>query len=395
MDSSLEGDVMDALLMFLAALSTLWWVGFASLPWGSWRNREILDPIDGGDDEESLDEITVVVPARNEAEVIQPALQSIIAQGPGLKIILIDDRSEDATVAKARALAHANLYIVDGAPLPAGWSGKLWALEQGRQQVTTRYTLFLDADIKLTRGNVTALKNKMRHEAIPFISLTAVPAMSSTWEKLLMPAFVYFFKALYPFHRVNLAASKCAAAAGGCILVETRVLDQIGGFGSIKSAVIDDCALARRVKSQGFKIWLGLTHSLESIRGYRDLKEIGDMIARCAFAQLHYSLGFLILSTFGLLLIYALPAFMVASSIDLIRYLSLGSLAIMFLTYVPTLRFYDRSWAWALCLPLIAVFFLAMTWTSAIRYWRGELTRWKGRVYAREGVVALSEIQSK
>jgi hypothetical protein len=119
------------------------------------------------------------------------------------------------------------------------------------------------------------------------------------------------------------------------------------------------------------------------------------MIARCAFAQLHYSLGLLILSTFGLLLIYALPAFMVASSIDLIRYLSLGSLAIMVLTYVPTLRFYDRSRAWGLCLPLIAVFFLAMTWTSATRYWRGERTRWKGRVYAREGDVTLSEIPSK
>ena len=386
---------MEPLLMFVAALSTLSWIGFALAPWGLWRNREVLEVNDEADGEESLDEITVVVPARNEAEVIQPALQSIIAQRPGLKIILIDDRSEDATVAKARALAHANLRIVDGAPLPAGWSGKLWALEQGRQQVTTRYTLFLDADIKLTRGIVTALKNKMRREAIAFLSLTAVPAMSSTWEKLLMPAFVYFFKALYPFHRVNSAASRCAAAAGGCILVETRVLEQIGGFGSINSAVIDDCALARRVKSQGFKIWLGLTHSLESIRGYRDLKEIGDMIARCAFAQLHYSLGLLILSTFGLLLIYALPAFMVASSIDLIRYLSLGSLAIMVLTYVPTLRFYDRSRAWGLCLPLIAVFFLAMTWTSATRYWRGERTRWKGRVYAREGDVTLSEIPSK
>ena len=386
---------MEALLMFLVTVAALSWVGFALSPWGPWRNREVLDVIDEPDREESHDEITVVIPARNEAEVIQHALQSVIAQGTGLKIILIDDRSDDATVAKARALAYANLRIVDGAPLPAGWSGKLWALEQGRQQVTTRYTLFLDADIKLTPGIVTALKNKMRHEGIPFSSLTAVPAMSSIWEKLLMPAFVYFFKALYPFQRVNSPDAKAAAAAGGCILMETRVLDQIGGFGSIKSALIDDCAIARRVKSQGFKVWLGLTHSLESIRGYSGLQEIGDMIARCAFAQLHYSLGLLIFTTFGLLLIYAFPAFMVASSSDLIRYLALGSLALMVLTYLPTLRFYHRSWAWVLCLPLIAVFFLAMTWTSAIRYWRGERTRWKGRVYAREGVVALSETRPK
>jgi hypothetical protein len=186
-----------------------------------------------------------------------------------------------------------------------------------------------------------------------------------------------------------------AAAAGGCILVETRVLEQIGGFESIKSAVIDDCAFARRVKLQGFKVWLGLTHAVESIRGYKKLREIGDMVARSAFAQLHFSLGVLLLCTFVLLLLYALPAFMIASSNGVIRCLSLASLGTMLLTYLPTLRFYRRSWAWAFCLPLIAVFFLAMTWMSAIRYWRGERTRWKGRVYAREGVVALSEIRSK
>jgi hopene-associated glycosyltransferase HpnB len=386
---------MEALLMFLVALSTLSWIGFALSPWGLWRNRELLEVTDAADGAESLDEITVVIPARNEAEVIQPGLQSVIAQGPDLKIILIDDRSADATMAKARALAHANLRIIDGAPLPAGWSGKLWALEQGRQQVTTRYTLFLDADIKLALGSIKALKDKMHQQGAPFISLTAAPSMASGWEKLLMPAFIYFFKALYPFHRVNSPHSKMAAAAGGCILVETRILEQIGGFESIKSAVIDDCAFAQRVKLQGFKIWLGLTHSVESIRGYKKLREIGDMVARSAFAQLHDSLGLLILCTFVLLLLYVLPAFMIASSNGVIRDLSLASFGIMLLTYVPTLRFYRRSWAWALCLPLIAGFFLAMTWTSALRYWRGERTRWKGRVYRRAVGVTLADRQSR
>jgi hopene-associated glycosyltransferase HpnB len=386
---------MSAFVTFLVALTMLLWVGFLLSPWGSWRNREMLDTTNEGDGEEFLDETTVVVPARNEAGVIQPALQSIIAQGPELKIILIDDGSEDATVAEARALGLANVHILHSAPLLPGWNGKVWALEQGRQQVNTRYTLFLDSDIKLARGILKTLKNKMHLEAAQFISLTAVPAMSSIWEKLLMPAFVYFFKSLYPFHQVNSPDSQCAAAAGGCILVETRVLDQIGGFEAIKSAVIDDCSLARRVKSQGFKIWLGLTHSVESIRGYISLKEIGDMIARCAFAQLHYSFGLLILCSFVMLLLYVLPVFLVASSNDLIRCLSGGSLAIMFLTYLPTLRFYHRSWAWALCLPLIALFFLTMTWVSSIRYWRGERTRWKGRVYAREEIAASGEIEFK
>jgi hopene-associated glycosyltransferase HpnB len=380
--------VMEALLIFVVALSTLSWIGFALLPLGLWRNREVLEVIDAAEGDEPLAEVTAVIPARNEAAIIQRTLLSVATQGPDLKIILIDDGSEDSTAEMARRLARSNLRIVQSAPLPDGWSGKLWALEQGRQQVTTRYTLFLDADIKLTRGIIKALKDKMRHQAAQFISLMAVPSMASGWEKLLMPAFIYFFNALYPFRGVNSPNSNMAAAAGGCILVETRVLEQIGGFESIKSAVIDDCAFARRVKLAGFKIWLGLTHSVESIRGYKKLKEIGDMVARSAFTQLHYSLGLLMLCTFVLLLLYALPAFTVASSNGVMRYLSLASLGIMLLTYLPTLRFYRRSWAWALCLPLIATFFLAMTWTSAIRYWRGERTRWKGRVYKR--VVGLT-----
>jgi glycosyltransferase involved in cell wall biosynthesis len=174
---------MAAFVTFLVALTMLLWVGFLLSPWGSWRNREMLDTTTGDDDEEVFDETTVVVPARNEADVIQPALQSINAQGPELKIILIDDGSQDATVAEVHALALANVHILHSAPLPPGWSGKLWALEQGRKQVSTRYTLFLDADMKLARGTLKTLKNKMRQEAAPFISLTAAPAMSSIWEK--------------------------------------------------------------------------------------------------------------------------------------------------------------------------------------------------------------------
>jgi hopene-associated glycosyltransferase HpnB len=375
---------MEIFGILLAALSTLLWVGFALLFWGRWSNQEVLDAMEGFDGDAALEEITVLIPARNEAEVIQQTLKSVSEQGPGLKIVLIDDHSEDATVEKARQITHSNLRVVQSAPLPGGWGGKLWALEQGRLHVTTPYTLFLDADIELARGIVKTLREKMDRQGIPFLSLMAVPSMSSSWEKLLMPAFVYFFKVLYPFRRVNSQQTRVAAAAGGCILVESRLLDQIGGFESIRSAVIDDCALAGRVKSQGFKIWLGLTHSVKGVRGYQDLKQIWDMVARTAFDQLHYAVGLLVLCTLVMVLVYQVPVLMVVSTNILIRYLSMGSLVIMVLTYVPILRFYDRSWAWALCLPLIAALFLAMTWTSAIRYWRGERTRWKGRVYKRQ-----------
>jgi hopene-associated glycosyltransferase HpnB len=375
--------MMDALSTFVVALSALLWVGFALLPWRPWANGESLDAAEGADGAAALDEITVLIPARNEAEVIQYTLQSVIEQGPGLKIVLVDDSSQDATVQKARQMQISDLRILRCAPLPAGWSGKLWALEQGRRQVTTRYTLLLDADIHLARGIIKALRAKLHQQGVRFISLMAMPSMSGGWEKLLMPAFVYFFKILYPFGRVNSDDARIAAAAGGCILVESRLLNEIGGFESIKSAVIDDCAFAQRVKSQGVKIWLGLTHSASSVRSYRRLKEIWDMVARTAFVQLQYSVGLLVTCSLIMVLVYGVPVVMVASSDSLLRCLSLGSLVIMLLTYAPILRFYHRSSAWSLCLPLIAAFFLLMTWTSAIRYWRGEGTRWRGRIYKR------------
>ena len=377
-------------LVAMLAVPALSWVAFALLPWGPWRTREVLEAAPDGPNE-SLAQITAMIPARNEAEVIQQTLRSVAAQGTDLKIILVDDESDDGTAAVARQLVLSGLQINLSAPLPEGWSGKLWALEQGWRQVKTPYTLFLDADIKLAPGSIRALKDRMQQQSAAFVSLTAAPSMASAWEKLLMPAFVYFFKALYPFDRVNSPDSKIAAAAGGCILVETRVLRQIGGFESLKSAVIDDCAFARRVKSHGFKIWLGLTHAAQSIRGYKKIADIGDMIARSAFAQLRYSPALLLLCSSVLLLLYIAPVIMVASSNGVIRCLSLISLAIMILTYLPTLRFYHRSWAWALCLPPIAGFFIVMTWISAIRYWRGERTRWKGRVYKRAAGVVLGE----
>jgi hopene-associated glycosyltransferase HpnB len=372
---------MEAFCIVLVAVSILLWAGFALLPWRPWSNQEVLDAMEGADGDTALDEITVLIPARNEAEVIQHTLQSVIEQGPGLKIVLIDDNSEDATVEKTRQMRISDLRIIRSLPLPPGWSGKLWALEQGRLYVRTPYTLLLDADIELARGVIKALRDKMHRQGVPFISLMATPSMSGSWEKMLMPAFVYFFKVLYPFPQVNSHPTRVAAAAGGCILVETRLLDQIGGFEFIKSAVIDDCALARRVKSQGSRIWLGLTHSVKSVRSYQLLRQMWDMVARTAFAQLHYSVGLLILCTLVMLLVYHVPVVMVASSNILIRYLALVSLTIMLLTYVPILRFYNRSLAWALSLPLVAALFLAMTWASAIRYWRGESSRWKGRVY--------------
>src|SRR5262245_33501489 len=172
---------MEVIYLVLVVFSTLLWIGFVWLPWRPWSNREVLDAMEGASGDSVLDEITVLIPARNESEVIQHTLQSVIKQGMGLKIVLIDDHSEDATVEKSREMRLSDLRVIQSAPLPTGWSGKLWALEQGRLHVTTPYTLLVDADIELARGLIATLRQKMHRQDVPFISLVAAPSMASGW----------------------------------------------------------------------------------------------------------------------------------------------------------------------------------------------------------------------
>ena len=207
--------------------------------------------------------------------------------------------------------------------------------------------------------------------------------MQSFWEQLLMPAFVFFFKLLYPFSLVNSKTSRVAAAAGGCVLVKTEVLKDIGGFASIRSELIDDCALARRAKSMGYTIWLGLTRSVRSARPYPNLGEIWNMVARTAYTQLHYSPALLLLCTALMTVAFIVPLIMLANSSGFVQLLGGAAFLGMIVSNLPTLRFYRRSPLWSLLMPLTASLYLAMTWTSALRFWGGNRSIWKGRIYQR------------
>jgi len=361
----------------VASVAAFIWLLTALLPWQPWRNREVLEgdtklPID-------LKAVTVVVPARNEAAVIAGTLSAF--KGIEIPLILVDDDSDDATVTIAESVGLNNLRIIHSLPLPSGWSGKLWAQEQGLNAVTTEFTLLLDADIYLQTGILNSLQAKQQQGDFQFVSLMALLKVDSFWEKLLMPAFIYFFKMLYPFHLSNKISSQVAAAAGGCILVKTDVLREIGGMASIKNAVIDDCSLAKKVKQAGYKTWIGLTHDVLSQRPYNSLAEIWDMVARTAYTQLFYSKLLLLTCTLTLLLMYIFPLWGIFFTSGLAWQLSFVALLIMLSLYVPTLRFYELSWRWTLFMPMIAGLYLLMTWTSALRYWRGERSRWKGRIY--------------
>jgi hopene-associated glycosyltransferase HpnB len=296
-----------------------------------------------------------------------------------LHIIVVDDESSDATADIARA---AGARVISGLPVPPGWSGKVWALEQGRGAVQTEYLLLVDADIALDAGLAATLLAKMRSEGIALASVFPVPSFATFWERLLMPAFVYFFGLLYPFRLSNSARSRIAAASGGCILVERRALDAIGGFGAISHALIDDCTLAQRVKAAGFRTWIGLTHSARGMRSYGSLANIRAMVERTAYTQLRYSVMWLLACTAMMLLAFAVPMAALFHADRAVEALAVVALTAMAVTYAPTLRFYGRSALWALSLPLIGTMYLGMTWCSAVRFYRRERARWKDRVYA-------------
>lgn len=372
--------MMDSAWTALAATAALLWWALLALPWRPWRTTERLEGT--GVAASDLNGVTVLIPARNEAATIGRPLAALAGQGPGLRVVVVDDESTDGTGAAAQASGLPDLTVLRSDPLPSGWTGKLWALEQARHRLETPLVLLLDADIALAPGTIDALRTRLRTDHLQLVSLMAAPGLTGLWERLLMPAFVYFFKLLYPFRLANSRSRRVAGAAGGCILMETEWLDRIGGFESIRDELIDDCALARRVKSGGGRTWIGLTHSALMVRehGFHD---IWNMVARTAFIQLRYSSLLLGLCTLALLLAFLVPIAGLAAPDGAVRALSAAALAGMILSYVPTLRFYGRAPAWALTLPAIGLLYLLMTWASAVRYWRGDRSRWKNRTYIR------------
>ncbi len=373
---------MEIVWSLFVLIGSLMWLAVLLVPWRPWYTGDFLDS-DSSFTQEDLGKITVLIPARNEMKTIETVLTALEAQGRNLNIILIDDQSDDSTVEVARkAVKGEGLRIVPGRALPPGWTGKLWALEQGLAFIDTPLTLLIDADIRLHPGILATLEKTMRQNDLAFASLMAEMHMVSFWERLLMPAFVYFFKLIYPFQLSNSRSSRVAAGAGGCILLETRLLREMGGFYSLHGELIDDCALARKVKSMGYKTWIGLTHSVESLRAYRGLGEIWDMVARTAFTQLHYSWFLLMLCTLIMVTAFWSPVIGLLLPDTAIAVLALVGLSAMILSYLPILKFYRVPGRWALALPVIGTLYLAMTWTSAIQYWLGEGSHWKGRIYS-------------
>jgi hopene-associated glycosyltransferase HpnB len=353
---------------------------------GFWLTRE-RDDRNQPADPATWPRVTAVVPARDEAAVIVPAIQSLFAQDyPGeFGVILIDDGSVDGTASLARAAATdpARLTICSGAPLPAGWTGKVWALSQGIETAGTPDYLWLtDADIVHAPDTLRRLVARAIGDDRVLVSLMARLRCESMAERALVPAFIFFFKLLYPFGAVNRRRRGRGAAAGGCMLVDAAALARAGGIRQIRGALIDDCAFGALLKRQG-PVWLGLTDRVRSIRPYNDAASIGAMIARSAYTQLGYSPLALIGTLLGLGLTYVAPPLMALLSHGLVRIAGLSAWLLMAIAFQPVLRFYRRSPLWGIGMPAIATFYAGCTLLSGWQHHRRRGGQWKGRVQAR------------
>lgn len=384
----------------LTLLSLAVWMGLLCLRGQFWQADQRLEG--QATALEVWPSICAVIPARNEADLLPITLRSLLMQDyPGsLTVILVDDQSTDGTARIAQAIAQESgkswqLKIISAEPLPSGWTGKLWALEQGIRQAQTLtppdYFLLTDADIEHDSANLRSLVAKATVENLDLVSLMVLLRCQSFWERLLIPAFVFFFQKLYPFRWVNDPNNPTAAAAGGCILIHCKALTRVGGIQTVRQALIDDCSLAQAVKSSsqseqpnGSRIWLGLTSLTRSLRPYPSLATVWEMVARTAFTQLNYSPLLLLGTLVGMTLIYVVPPLgaIYGGSTGLpIAIAGLSGWFLMVCAYLPTLLFYGCSPLLAFCLPAIALLYTLMTLDSAVRHWRGRGGAWKGRVY--------------
>jgi hopene-associated glycosyltransferase HpnB len=333
-----------------------------------------------------LPRIVAVIPARNEAAPIARAVRSLAAQHyPGVfHIIVVDDDSTDGTPAAARAAATPDiLTVVHAAPLPAGWTGKLWALSEGIRHSARfhpDYLLLTDADIVHPAGALEDLAARAAAGPYDLVSFMATLRCHSPAERALAPAFVFFFFLLYPPAWIRSPRRSTAGAAGGCMLLRQAALEKIGGIAAIRASLIDDCALASAIKRNGGRIWLGLNAATVSIRAYATFGEIGRMISRTAFNQLRHSALLLFATMAGLAAAYLLPPAVAVFAPQPAAGMAATAWLLMSVSYFPALRFYNRGWFAAPLLPLVALFYLGATIHSAISYWLGSGGSWKGRI---------------
>jgi len=378
----------------IAVVSLLSWLWLLLAQGMFWRTDVHLPP---RKDPQVWPSVAVVVPARDEAQVLPVSLPSLLAQRyPGrAEVFLVDDGSTDGTAELARSLARTAgglpLTVTSPGEPPAGWTGKLWAVQHGMATAAASYgaehLLLTDADIAHEPDSLRELVAASVSADLDVVSQMARLRVETFWERLIVPAFVYFFAQLYPFRRINRRGGRTAAAAGGCVLIRRAAAERAGIPGSIRHAVIDDVALARAVRASGGSVWLGLARQVDSVRPYPRLAELWRMVSRSAYAQLRHNPLLLLGTLAGLVLVYVVPPVAAvggaAAGEPLLCAAGAAAWAVMTGTFVPMLRYYRLPLWPAPLLPFTAALYALMTADSAVQHYRGRGAAWKGRTYAK------------
>jgi hopene-associated glycosyltransferase HpnB len=361
-------------LFALGLLSLLGWICVLFRSGRPWDMRPVAEEDPAPPDPASWPGVVIVVPARNESLSLARTLPALAAQDyPGpWRIVVVDDRSTDGTTDAAKAQGGDRSSVRRGAELPEGWVGKVWAMHQGIEGATETYLLLTDADILHAPGSLRRLVAESERGGLALNSRMARLRCESPAERLLIPAFVWFFSLLYPLRRVNDPADPLAAAAGGCVLLRREALEKAGGFASIRGEIIDDVNLARRVKGSGGALRLSLSREdVRSLREYETLGPIWKMVRRTAFTELRHSWVRVIGTLLSISLMFVMPPLLAAAAFDR-RALGgaaagLSAWALMAALYRSAARFFGLSGFRGWTLPLIGALYGLMTLDSALR----------------------------
>ena len=377
---------MSVLATSIATLTALTWSYLVLARGGFWRIKSAKP--DASDHAGFSGGVVAIVPARNEAELIGRVITSLLNQSVAMPVVLVDDESTDGTADVARRASEKAgkadaLVVIQSKSLPAGWTGKLWSMHQGIERARAwnpAWLMLADADVLHDAETVANLGVIASHGRYDLVSFMVKLHCKSLPETLLIPAFVYFFFMLYPPAWIRATPRSTAGAAGGCMLLKTETLERAGGLESIRGAVIDDCSLARLLKQHGGKLWVGLTDKSQSLRRYETFSDVEHMVSRTAFNQLKHSSLLLLCTIAGMVITYLAPPLLLLTRSRLAIIVGAAAWAAMTITYLAMVRYYRLNPAWALTLPLAALFYLGATLHSAVKYWKGSGGDWKGRV---------------
>ena len=377
---------MSVLAASVATLTAVTWSYLALARGSFWRIKNAKP--DASDKAGFSGAVVAVIPARNEAELIGPVVTSLLNQCAAMPVLLVDDASSDGTADVARRAAEKAgktdaLMVIQSKPLPAGWTGKLWSMHQGIERaraLNPAWLLLADADVVQgaeTVANLGLIASEGHYDLVSFMVKLHCESLP---EKLLIPAFVYFFFMLYPPAWIRDTRRSTAGAAGGCMLVRADTLERAGGLEAIRGALIDDCSLARLLKQHGGRLWIGLADQSQSLRQYETFSDLEHMISRTAFNQLKHSSLLLLGTIAGMVITYLAPPLLLLTRSRLAIFMGAAAWAAMTMTYSTMVRYYRLNPAWALTLPLAALFYLGATMHSALKYWNRSGGNWKGRV---------------